>query len=98
MDLKTVTRRHFFKEAGLGIGAMALSRLLEGQEVPPARRAHFPAKAKSVIYLFMVGAPSQLDLFDPKPKLQAWNGRACPEELLKGERFAFIQGTPRLLG
>jgi hypothetical protein len=98
MSLKAVTRRHFFKEAGLGIGAMALSRLLEGQQGPPERRAHFAPKAKSVIYLFMVGAPSQLDLFDPKPKLKAWNGRACPDELLKGERFAFIQGTPRLLG
>jgi hypothetical protein len=56
-------------------------------------------KAKSIIYLFMAGAPSQLDLFDPKPKLQQYDGQEIPEEFVpKGERFAFITGTPRLLG
>jgi len=58
----------------------------------------FPAKAKSVIYLFMAGAPSQVDLLDPKPLLQKYDGQNVPEELTKGERFAFIKGTPRLLG
>jgi Protein of unknown function (DUF1501) len=55
-------------------------------------------KAKSVIFLFMAGAPSQLDLFDQKPKLVQYNGQPIPEEIVKGERFAFIKGTPRLLG
>ena len=62
------------------------------------RAPHFPAKAKNVIFLFMNGAPSQIDLFDNKPRLQADNGKDCPEEFLKGERFAFIQGTPKMLG
>jgi hypothetical protein len=58
----------------------------------------FPAKAKSIIYLFMAGAPSQLDLLDYKPKLQQYDGQKIPEELLKGQRFAFVKGDPKLLG
>ncbi len=58
----------------------------------------FPAKAKSIIYLFMAGAPSHLDLLDFKPKLQQYDGQSIPEEFLKGQRFAFIRGVPRLLG
>ncbi len=70
-----------------------------GRTDPMAPRApHFPAKAKRVIYLFMAGGPSQLDLFDHKPKLTELDGRPCPESLLKGERFAFIKGVPKLLG
>ncbi len=104
-DLKGVTRRHFFRQAGFGIGSMALGSLLRrdllaGDGVNPmaARRPHFAAKAKNVIYLFMAGAPSQLDLFEPKPKLVQFHNQPCPEELLKGERFAFIKGVPKLLG
>ena len=63
-----------------------------------AQAVHVPAKAKSVIYLFMAGAPSQVDLFDFKPTLQKYDGQTVPEELMKGERFAFIKGTARLLG
>ncbi len=107
--LKQITRRTFFKQVGYGIGGMALSSMLveslfaagrqQGRDDPLAPRApHFPAKAKSVIYLFMAGAPSQLDLFDPKPTLNKFDHQPCPEELLKGERFAFIKGTPKLLG
>jgi hypothetical protein len=63
------------------------------------RAPHFAPKAKHIIYLFMAGAPTQLDLFDFKPALQAHNGEAIPAEFVpKGERFAFIKGTPRLLG
>jgi hypothetical protein len=62
------------------------------------RPPHFAPKAKSVIYLFMAGAPSQVDLFDEKPKLRQYDGQAIPEEFVKGERFAFIKGTPKLLG
>src|SRR5688572_3777441 len=56
------------------------------------RRPHAPARAKRVIYLHMIGAPSHLDLFDPKPELVKHDGQPCPEELLKGRRFAFIGG------
>jgi hypothetical protein len=103
--LRAATRRHFFKQAGFGIGAAALTDLLNASEVKAsevnpmaARPPMFPAKAKSVIYLFMAGAPSQVDLLDPKPMLQKYDGQNVPEELTKGERFAFIKGTPRLLG
>ena len=63
-----------------------------------ARAPHFAPKAKRVIFLFMAGAPSQLDLFDYKPALSQHDGQPCPAELIKGERFAFIKGTPKLLG
>jgi hypothetical protein len=106
--LKEITRRTFFKQVGYGIGGLALSSLLaegalampQGQKLDPfaPRKPHFPAKAKNIIFLFMAGAPSQVDLFDPKPMLTKYDGQPCPEELLKGERFAFIKGTPRLLG
>jgi hypothetical protein len=59
---------------------------------------HFAPKAKNVIFLFMAGGPSQLDLFDYKPKLNQYDGQVCPPELIKGERFAFIKIDPKLLG
>jgi hypothetical protein len=62
------------------------------------RAPHYAPKAKNIIYLFMNGAPSQLDLFENKPTLVAHNGEPIPEEIVKGQRFAFIKGTPRLLG
>ena len=62
------------------------------------KAAHFAPKAKSIIFLFMAGGPSQLDLFDYKPKLNQYDGQPCPEDLIKGERFAFIKGVPKLLG
>lgn len=106
-----MTRRHFFRQAGFGIGSLALSTLLGGrasaasQPQPSAAAAiagaigpHFAPRAKRIIYLFMAGAPSQLDLFDHKPKLVQYSGQDCPEELIKGERFAFIKGAPKLLG
>jgi Protein of unknown function (DUF1501) len=101
--LKQLTRRHFFRQTGFGIGGMALSSLLDekifaGDINPPPRGPHFQPKAKNIIYLFMAGAPSQLDLFDHKPKLKQYDGQPIPEEFIKGERFAFIKGTPQLLG
>jgi hypothetical protein len=111
--LRAVTRRHFFRQAGFGIGAAALTSLLnrhvlaEQSTTPPALDAvnplapkppHFAPKAKSIIYLFMAGAPSQVDLLDYKPKLQQYDGQSIPQEIVKGERFAFIKGTPKLLG
>src|SRR5712692_10031777 len=103
-NLLEVTRRHFFKQCGVGVGAMALSSLLDNELFAQAAKPtgvkapHFAPRAKSIIYLFMVGAPSQLDLFDYKPKLNQYDGQPIPEELVKGERFAFIKGTPHLLG
>lgn len=107
--LKLLTRRHFFQNAGYGIGAVALGSLLAGStsaraEIGPGenpmapRPPMFPARAKSVIFLFMAGAPSQVDLLDNKPTLQRYSGQECPAHFLKGERFAFIKGVPKLLG
>ncbi len=102
--LKAVTRRHFFGRCGLGLGSLALARLLGEERVAGAddamapRRPHLPPRARAVIYLHMAGSPSQLDLFDPKPALQKFSGKPCPQEYLKGKRFAFIQGVPNMLG
>src|SRR5689334_11316303 len=102
-----VTRRWFFKQCGVGLGAIALNHLLAQQSAaapnpqsairnpqfpnPLAPRLpHFAAKAKRVIYLFMAGAPSHLELFDNKPQLAKWNGKQPPADLLKGYRAAFI--------
>src|SRR4026207_1493219 len=109
MDSKTLranTRRHFFRQSGFGIGGVALSALLDerlfaqqGDGPFVARAPHFAPKAKTIIYLFMAGAPTQLDLFDNKPALQKFDGQEISAEFIpKGERFAFIKGTPRLLG
>ena len=97
--LQLLTRRHFFEQSALGIGALALSSLLDEHLFAVAPQApHFAPKAKNIIYLFMAGAPSQLDLFDYKPALNRYDGKPAPEEVVKGERFAFIKGTPTLLG
>ena len=108
--LKEMTRRRFLLQSGLGIGAIGLSTLLEEgifagtvtsrNSVNPLvpKAPHFPPKAKSVIYLFMAGAPSQLDLFEYKPKLSELDGQKIPEKLIKGERFAFLRGVPQILG
>src|SRR5262245_9134172 len=101
-SLRAVTRRHFFEQASFGIGGLALASLMEEALLaqgsrPPAYTFDYPPKVKRVIYLFMAGAPSQLDLFDPKPALTKHDGQDIPEELIKGERFAFIKGTPKLL-
>ena len=101
-----VTRRHFFEQASFGIGGLALASLhgprrpRQRAATPPRRRtrSQFAPKVKRVIYLFMAGAPSQLDLFDPKPALTKHDGQDIPAEFIKGERFAFIKGTPKLLG
>ncbi|MFN8140008.1 MAG: DUF1501 domain-containing protein [Fimbriimonadales bacterium] len=98
-NLKEITRRTLFKNIGYGVGAAALTSLLNDELLAQSvgAKPHFAPKAKRVIYLFMAGAPSQLDLFDPKPVLAKHDGQDCPEEYLKGERFAFIKGVPKLL-
>ena len=100
-DLQRITRRHFFQSTGFGIGSLALASTMNEQLFAAdvlANGLHHAPKAKSIIFLFMAGAPSQLDLFDYKPKLKQYDGQPCPEELIKGERFAFIKGVPKLLG
>jgi hypothetical protein len=105
------TRRHFLKESAMGLGGLALGALLGcngrrgatdivfdpvhplAPKLPP-----FAGKAKSVIYLHMAGAPSQLELFDYKPELMKMDGQDCPPSLLAGKRFAFIRGVPKMLG
>ena len=106
-----VTRRTFLQRSGFGLGAMALGSLLaesmfaaeSGAAANPApgnplapRPPHFVPRAKRVIYLHMVGAPSQLDLFDFKPALQQYDGKPCPQELIEGKRFAFLRGHPKI--
>ncbi len=105
--LRGITRRHFFEQASFGIGGLALASLMDdvvlagGQAQAradgPAAAMRFAPKAKRVIYLFMAGAPSQIDLFDPKPTLTKHDGQDIPDEFVKGERFAFIKGKPKLL-
>ncbi len=99
------TRRHFFRNCGVGLGSMALASLLakDAQAAPSKsplapKPPHFPAKAKSVIFLFMAGGPSQLELFEPKPDLQKLSGKPVPKSFIEGKRFAFLKGVPTLLG
>lgn len=105
-----VTRRHFFTECGVGVGKIALASLLTESfashafAAPPAanplaaKKPHFAPKAKRVIYLFMAGAPSQLDLFDYKPDLVKYEGKPIPPSIIKGQRYAFIRPDAAVLG
>ena len=97
-----LTRRWFFRECGVGLGGIALTSLLgdgtpSGAATPPAvnplapRQPHFAPTAKHVIYLFMAGAPSQLELFDYKPTLQKYTGQPVPKDVLGGQTYAFIK-------
>ncbi|MFL5342214.1 MAG: DUF1501 domain-containing protein [Gemmataceae bacterium] len=102
---RSVTRRWFFKECGVGLGAVALQALLSEQATaaplndPLApKKPHFPGKAKNVIFLFMAGAPSHLELFDNKPALAKMDGKLPPPDLLKGYRAAFINPNATFLG
>src|SRR4051812_48924183 len=99
-----LTRRHFLRDCQLGLGSLALAGLLAGETParPPAavnplapRKPHFRPRAKNVIFLHLSGAPPHLDLFDYKPELVKRNDQPCPEDLIKGKRFAFTSGTPR---
>jgi Protein of unknown function (DUF1501) len=102
-QIRAWTRRHFLFGGGLALGGVAfrsmlLDDLCASEPVKAPSGPHFPARARSVIVLNMDGGPSQLDLFDPKPKLQQFDGHPVPEEVIRGERFAFIKGVPKLLG
>ena len=101
-----LTRRHFLTKCNSGLGALALAQLAggasggvdlsDGPTVPPP--AMIPAQAQRVIYLHMAGSPPQQELFDYKPELIKHHLKDCPPELLEGKTFAFIKGTPKLLG
>ncbi len=95
-----VTRRHFLGAAGVSVGSLALGSLLAAESSNPLapRKPHFPAKAKRVIHLFMAGAPSQLDLFDPKPELAKLEGKPLPPSVIGGQRYAFIRPDAAVLG
>src|SRR5215203_3268665 len=84
---------------GSGSGSLAAPAVPFDPAHPLAPKLpHFPGRAKSVIYLHMAGAPSQLELFDYKPALMKLDGQDCPPSLLEGKRFAFIRGVPKMLG
>lgn len=102
---KLLTRRWFLQSCGVGLGGMAFNSLLS-DDLPAARtlnplapkQSHFPARAKRVVYLFQAGAPSHLELFDPKPELAKRDGQLPPADLLKDYRAAFINPNSALLG
>ena len=106
-DCLDITRRHFLKDCGIGLGKVALASLLaEGtasQAATPVnpmlpKPGHFPGKAKAVIHLFMAGAPSHLDLFDPKPELTRMDGKPLPPSVTSGQRLAFIRADAAVMG
>jgi len=99
---KFISRRWFLQQCGVGLGSVALGSLLGANQAAGAlakaaadplasKQPHFKPKAKRVIYLFMGGAPSQLDLFDYKPSLKKYHGQSVPPEILKGQKYAFIK-------
>ena len=102
-----LTRRALLQQSGVGVGSMALASLLAGESPARAdsklaplapRQPMFPATAKSVINLHMVGAPSHLDLFDYKPVLKKLDAQPVPKKYTEGERFAFLRGELSLMG
>ncbi|MDP6930115.1 MAG: DUF1501 domain-containing protein, partial [Planctomycetota bacterium] len=95
--MKELTRRQMLQTSTMGLGGVALSSLL-GRGSSRQDLTHFAPRAKSVIYLHMVGAPSHLDLFDPKPELRKRNGEKCPDSFFVGKKLAFIRKQPTLLG
>ena len=109
-QLLNITRRHFFRDCGVGVGKIALAGLLSGafsRTVAAAEHGAAPlapkpapsrGRAKSVIHLFMAGAPSQLDLFDHKPELAKLEGKPLPPSVIGGQRYAFIRPDAAVLG
>lgn len=98
--LETHLRRDFLRRSLAGIGTLALTDLMRGAAVadPLSPKApHFAPKAKNVIFLFQEGAPSQMDLFDPKPGLQKWHGQSLPPSMTKDMKLAFIKPTAKIL-
>jgi hypothetical protein len=109
-DRRLVNRRWFLEQCGVGLGSIALGQLLQNAgyaSTPDApspadtmapRAPHYPPRAKRVLFLFMAGAPSHLELFDNKPQLAKFDGTLPPPELIKDYRAAFIKPSSKLLG
>lgn len=95
---QSIPRRGFLQACGIGFGGIALASLLAEESRGDVLLPHQLPKAKHVIYLHMIGAPSQLDLFDPKPELVKHHNQPCPPEVTKGRDFAFIGKTSTLAG
>jgi hypothetical protein len=89
-DPLSLTRRHFFSRTATGIGVPALASLLNGQTM---QGTHHPAKAKRVIYLFMSGGPSQMELFDYKPAIEKVRGQELPDSIRQGQRLTGMTAT-----
>ena len=100
--LELATRRQLFRDCGVGLGRVALASLMMGGERALGGErvggAHFAPRARRVIHLFMAGAPSQLELFDHKPKLKELEGKPLPPSVIGGQRYAFIQPDAAVLG
>ncbi|MEM6885051.1 MAG: DUF1501 domain-containing protein [Verrucomicrobiota bacterium] len=111
--LQQTTRRHFLAQCGTGLGALWTGSMLgssaQAAGIPydlhhdpsnplSALPPQFTAKAKNIIFLHMVGGPSQLEMFDYRPELKKVDGKPCPPSMLEGQNFAFIQGTPMMMG
>src|SRR4051794_7696881 len=99
-----ITRRWFFRQCGVGLGSVALASLLGAEETMGAitknpaitdplapKEPQYKGRAKRVIFIFMAGAPSQLELFDYKPTLAKYDGKHLPPEVIKGQKYAFIK-------
>jgi len=101
---RTLARRWFLKECGVGLGAIALNQLVGGGVARAAadplapKQPHYSPRVKNVIFLFMAGAPSHLELFDYKPQLAKYDGTLPPAELIAGYRAAFINPSSTLMG
>ena len=102
---KRISRRWFIEQCGVGVGALALHSLLaeagyarQAENPLAPKKPHFESKVKNVIFLFMAGAPSHLEMFDYKPELARFNGTLPPADLLRGYRAAFINPSSKLLG
>ena len=105
-QIQLKTRRHFLGNCGMGLGAGALAQMLSPEafalDAPKnplfPRKPHFNSKAKRVIYIHLTGSPPHLDMWDYKPELVKRTDEECPDEFVKGKRFAFTSGTPKLMG
>ncbi len=98
----TGARRHFLARTGVALGSLALSQLLSGESLRAdlmadrdgvLQQLHFPPRAKRVIYLFMSGGPSQLDMFDYKPILNQEHGQELPDSIRQGQRLTGMSGN-----
>jgi hypothetical protein len=94
MNFLQRTRRRFFLDAAAGLGTIGLAQLSRADT--PDNQPHHPPRAKNIIFLFMEGGPSQVDLFDPKPELQRLDGGPLPASMRAGLRFAFIKPTAKV--